>query len=62
MDSLIKGELGKEALEADRKLSRLQNLTLDTAGPLVAALEELSEKEDPNAEQWRQQFNKAFYS
>uniref|UniRef100_A0A1X7UJ83 Uncharacterized protein n=1 Tax=Amphimedon queenslandica TaxID=400682 RepID=A0A1X7UJ83_AMPQE len=50
MDSLIKGELGKEALEADRKLSHLQNFTLDAAGPLVAALEELSEKEDPNAE------------
>ena len=48
-DSLIKGELGKEALEADRKLSRLQNFTLDAAGPLVAALEEF-EKEDANAE------------
>ena len=49
MDSLIKGELGKEALEADRKLSRFQNFTLDAAGPLVAALEEF-EKEDANAE------------
>ena len=40
MDGLIKGELGKEAVEADRKLSRLQNFTLDAAAPLVAALEE----------------------
>ena len=48
MDNIIKGELGKEALEADRKLSRLQNFTLDAAAPLVAALEELTEKEEPD--------------
>ena len=48
MDGLIKGELGKEAVEADRKLSRLQNFTLDAVAPLVAALEELMEKEEPD--------------
>ena len=48
MDNIIKGELGKEALEADRKLSRLQNFTVDAAAPLVAALEELAEKEEPD--------------
>ena len=48
MDSLIKGELGKEALEAGRKLFRLQNFTSVAAGPLVVALEEF-EKEDANA-------------
>ena len=46
MDGLIKGELGKEAVEANRKLSRLQNFTLDAAAPLVAALEELTERDE----------------
>ena len=48
MDSLIKGELGKEAVKADRKLSCLQNFTLGAVAPLVAALEELMEKEEPD--------------
>ena len=48
MDSIIKGELGKEALETDRKLSRLQNFSLDAIGPLVVAMEELTEKEEPD--------------
>ena len=45
-NSLIKGELSKEALEAHRKLSRLQNFTLNAAAPLVAALEKLTEKKE----------------
>jgi hypothetical protein len=49
LDGLIKGELPKEATEADRKLSRLQNFTLDIAGPLVAALEELTANDKPDA-------------
>lgn len=42
LDTLIKGELGKDALDAEKKLSRLQNFTPD------AALEELTSKEQPN--------------
>ena len=48
LDSIIKGELPKEALEADRKLSRFQNFVLDATGPLVAALEELSNSDAPD--------------
>ena len=48
MDSIIKGELGKEALETDRKLLCLQNFSLDAIGPLVVAMEELTEKEEPD--------------
>lgn len=47
-NSLIKGELSKEALEAHRKLSRLQNFTLNAAAPLVAALEKLTKKKEPD--------------
>ena len=50
MDSLIKGELGKETMDADKKLARLQNFTLDAAGPLVVALEEVTTKDEPNSE------------
>ena len=50
MDSLIKGELGKETMEADKKLARLQNFTLDAAGPMAVALEELTSKDEPNGE------------
>ena len=50
MDALIKGELVKDSIDADRRLSRLQNFTLDAAGPMVAALEELTTKDKPNVE------------
>ena len=50
MDSIIKGELQKEALDVDKKLSRLQNFSLDIADPLVYALEELSTKESPSCD------------
>ena len=48
LDSIIKNELPKEAIEADRKLSKLQNFVLDAAGPLAAAYEELVTKEEPD--------------
>ena len=48
LDSIIKQELPKEAIEADRKLSRLQNFVLDAAGPLAAAHEELVNVEEPD--------------
>jgi hypothetical protein len=35
-------------LDSDCKLSRLQNFTLDTAGPLVAALEQLKANDHPD--------------
>ena len=49
LDSILKSELPKDAIEFDRKLFRLQNFVLDTAGPLVAAMEELTvpERLDP---------------
>ena len=34
LDSIIKGEFHKEAVDVDKKLSRLQNFTLNAAGPL----------------------------
>lgn len=37
IDTIVKNELPKDALEADRKLSRLQNFVLDAAGPLIDA-------------------------
>ena len=40
IDTVIKAQLPKECVEADRKLSKLQNFSLDAAGPLVMALEE----------------------
>jgi hypothetical protein len=42
MDTIIKGELPKEAMESDRKLSKMQNFALDATGPLVAAMEDLT--------------------
>lgn len=48
MDSIIKGELRKESLDTDRKLSRLQNFSLDAARPLIVALDELTTKEEPD--------------
>ena len=48
MDSIIKDELPKEAIEVDRKLSKLQNFVLDAAGPLAAANEELVTKKEPD--------------
>ena len=50
LDPIIKGELPKEAIDTDKKLSRLQNLALDATGPLVHALEELSTKDTPDAD------------
>ena len=38
LDPIIKGGLPKEAVDTDKKLSRLQNLELDATGPLVHAL------------------------
>ena len=50
LDPIIKGELPKEAVDTDKKLSRLQNLALDATGQLVHALEELSTKGTPDAD------------
>ena len=47
LDSVIKGQLKKDVVESDRKLSRLQNFTLDAVGPFVAALEEATSEEGP---------------
>ena len=48
MDTIVKNELSKDALEANRKLSRLQNFMLDTAGPLIDVYENMSgENPDP---------------
>jgi len=49
MDTIVKNKLPKDApVEADRKLSRLQNFVLDTAGPLIDAYENMSgENPDP---------------
>lgn len=41
-DTIIKNELLKERLEADQKLSRLQNFVLDAAGPFIAVYEDLT--------------------
>ena len=41
MDTIVKNELPKDALEADRKLSRLQNFVLDAAGPLIDAYDNI---------------------
>ena len=41
LGTIIKNELPREALEVDRKLSRLQNFVLDATGPLAAAYDEL---------------------
>ena len=49
LDTIIEGVVRKDSLDEDRELSRLQNFMLDTAGPLVAAFEELGKDEpDPN--------------
>ena len=48
LDSIIKNELPKDALEADKKLSRLQNFVLDAAGPLAAAYDALMSEEEPD--------------
>ena len=48
LDSILKNELPKDAVELDRKLSRLQNFMLETAGPLVAAMKELTVLEKPD--------------
>ena len=54
LDSIIKNELPKEALDADRKLSRLQNFVLDVAGPLTAAYEELVTEDHPDVDRVQQ--------
>ena len=46
----MKNELPKDAVELDRKLSRLQNFVLDAAGSLVAAMEELTVLDKPDPE------------
>ena len=49
LDTIIEGVVRKDSLHEDRELSRLQNFMLDTAGPLVAAFEELGKDEpDPD--------------
>ena len=50
LDSIIWGERPKEALETDQKLSQLQNFVLDAVGPLIAAYNELTSRDnlDPN--------------
>ena len=49
LDTIIEGVVRKDSLYEDRELSRLQNFMLDTAGPLVAAFEELGKDElDPD--------------
>ena len=50
LDSILKNELPKDAIEFDRKLSCLQNFVLDAAGPLVEAMEELTVPERPDPE------------
>ena len=50
MDTIVKNELPKDALEADRKLSRLQNFMLDVAGPLIDAAYENMSGENPDPE------------
>ena len=49
LDTIIEGVVRKDSLDEDRELSYLQNFMLDTAGPLVAAFEELGKDElDPD--------------
>ena len=50
LDSILKNELPKDAVELYRKLSHLQNFVFDAAGPLVAATEELTVLEKPDLE------------
>ena len=47
LDTIVEGDLKKDALDKDRELSRLQNFVLDTAGLLVSTFEELG-KEEPD--------------
>ena len=47
LDTIIKEVVKKDAVNEDKKLSRLQNFFLDTVGPMVAAFEELC-KEEPD--------------
>ena len=54
LDTIIEGVVRKDSLDEDRELSRLQNFMLDTAGPLVAAFEELGKDEpDPRPRRCR---------
>ena len=50
LDTIIKNELPRDTLEADRKLSRLQHLVLDAVEPLVLAYEDLMSEDDPDPE------------
>ena len=50
LDTIIKNELPRDALEADRKLSRLQNFVLDAVRPLVSGYEDLISEDDPDPE------------
>lgn len=49
LDTIIEEVVKKVAIDDDRELSRLQNLYLDTTGPLVTVFEELS-KEEPDTD------------
>ena len=48
MDTLIKGELGKEAMDADKRLMTSKLHVGCCYRPLIAALEELTISEEPN--------------
>lgn len=51
----LKNELPREALEVDRKLSRLQNFVLNATEPLAAAYDELvGENEELNLDRIQQ--------
>ena len=50
LDTIIKNELPRDALEADRKLSRLQNFLLDAVGPLASAYNHMTSHENPDPE------------
>ena len=49
LNTIVEGDLKKDALDKDRELSCLQNFVLDTTGPLVSTFEELG-KEEPDAD------------
>ena len=47
---LIKGELHKDGVNVDRRLSRLQNFMTDATGSLVYALEQLTSNEEVHSD------------
>ena len=54
LDAIIKHKLLKEALDADHKLSRLQNFVLDVAGLLMTAFDKLVTEEYPDVDRVQQ--------